>query len=371
MSDRVSSMFPTGTEALPVPRANRIMRTMMRAAAYERFGDPDVVTIMDLPRPEPGPGEVRVAVHAVALNHLDLWVRRGLPTLALPLPHIGGSDFSGVVDSVGAGVSDWKQGDEVVVNPSLPCLECATCRRGDHPLCGQYKIIGEHVPGGLAEYAVVPAHRLHTKPQRLTFVQAAAVPLSFQTAWRALITRARLRMGETVLVLGASGGTASAAVQIAVQAGARVYAVTSTGEGVALARRLGAHFVVDRLERPWSKAVYQATDKRGVDVVVENVGAATWHDSIRVVAPAGRIVTYGATAGATPETDIRYLFWKQIDILGSTMATDAEFDSVMGQIEAGALSPVVGTVLPLEQTRQAHELLEHGEVLGKVVLEVR
>jgi len=343
----------------------------MRAAAFDRFGAPDVVSLIDVPTPVPGPGEVRVAVRAVALNHLDLWVRRGLPTLDLPLPHIGGSDFAGTVDAIGEGVEGWACGDDVVVNPSLPCLQCAMCRRGEHPLCDRYRIIGEHVHGGMAEYAVVPAHRLRAKADRLTFVEAASVPLAFQTAWRALITRARLRPGEDVLVLGASGGVATAAVQIARLAGARVFAVTSTDKGVELTRRLGADVVVDRLAQDWSKAVWQATGKRGVDVVVENVGVATWHDSIRVAARAGRIVTYGATTGAVPEIDLRYVFWKQLDILGSTMATDAEFDAVMRLLDRGALEPVVGVVLPLQEARRAHELLEAGQVLGKVVLEVR
>jgi NADPH:quinone reductase-like Zn-dependent oxidoreductase len=343
----------------------------MRAAAFLEHGGPDVIQSTEVDTPSPGAGEVRVAVHAVALNHLDLWVRRGLPTLHLPLPHIGGSDIAGTVDALGDGVSGWAVGDAVVVNPSLPCLECAMCRRGEHSLCDHYRIIGEHLTGGMAEYGVVPAHRLYPMPERLSFVEAAAVPLVFQTAWRALITQARLRPGEDVLVLGASGGVASAAVQIARCSGARVFAVTSSPAWAVRVRELGAHVVIDRTAETWSKVVWEATGKRGVDVVVENVGAATWRDSLRSTARAGRIVTYGATSGPTPETDIRQVFWKQLSIIGSTMSTDSEFDAVMRLIARGDLDPVVGEVLPLHQARRAHELLEAGAVFGKVVLQVR
>jgi NADPH:quinone reductase-like Zn-dependent oxidoreductase len=343
----------------------------MRAAAFQRHGDPEVIEIVDLPTPEPGPGEVRIAVHAAAFNHLDLFVRRGIPGLVLELPHIGGSDMAGVVDAVGPGVEGWQAGDAVVVNPSLPCLVCPMCRRGDHPLCDRYRIIGEHVAGGMAEYAVVPAHRLHPKPEALSWVEAASVPLAFQTAWRALVTRARVRAGEDVLVLGAGGGVATAAIQIARLAGARVIAVTSSPERMVRVRDLGADVVIDRSAEAWAKAVWSATGKRGADVVVDSVGAATWRDSLRSAARLGRIVTYGATTGPTPETDIRVVFWKQLAILGSTMATDAEFDAAMRQVAAGRLRPVVGTVLPLDEARRGHELLEAGQVFGKLVLQVR
>jgi NADPH:quinone reductase-like Zn-dependent oxidoreductase len=343
----------------------------MRAAAFFQHGGPEVLAVTDLPTPTPGHGEVRIAVHAVALNHLDLFVRNGLPSLKLPLPHIGGSDIAGTVDAVGEGVTDWQAGDAVIVNPSLPCLACAMCRAGEHPLCDDYKIIGEHVHGGLAEYVVVPAHRLYPKPDRLDFTQAAAVPLAFETAWRALVTRAAVRAGETVLVLGAGGGVATAAVQIAKLAGAHVIAVTSSPARAERVRALGADIVIDRNAEPWSKAVWRATAKRGADVVVENVGAATWRDSLRAAARLGRIVTYGATTGPTPETDIRYVFWKQLVILGSTMSTDAEFAAAMGAVAAGRLEPVVGAVLPLDEIRHAHELLEAGAAFGKIVLQVR
>lgn len=341
----------------------------MQAALFRQHGGPEVIEIADLPTPEPGPGEVRVAVRAVALNHLDLWVRRGLPNLRIALPHVGGSDVAGEIDALGPCVEGWATGDAVVINPSQPCGMCAMCRRGDHPLCVRYRIMGEHTPGGMAEYVVVPADRLHPMPERLSFTSAAAVPLVYQTAWRAMVTRAQVRPGEDVLVLGASGGVATAAIQIALLAGARVIAVTSTQEQVEAVAELGADVVIDRLAGSWSKAVWQATGKRGADVIVENVGAATWRDSLRAAAPAARVVTYGATTGATPETDIRFIFWKQLTILGTTMSTDDEFEAVLRLVARGDLDPVVGTVLPLADARRAHELLETGAVFGKVVME--
>jgi NADPH:quinone reductase-like Zn-dependent oxidoreductase len=343
----------------------------MRAAVFDAHGPPEVIHVAEVATPEPGPGEVRVAVHAVALNHLDLWVRRGLPGLELPLPHIGGSEVAGVVDAVGPGADDWAAGQAVVVNPSLPCGRCGSCRAGETSLCRDYRVLGEHVAGGLAEHLVVPAHRLRPKSADLSFAEAAAVPLVFQTAWRAVVTRAAVRPGDDVLVLGASGGTAAAAIQIAKLAGARVVAVTSSAERCAFARRLGADVTIDRLAEPWSKAAFLATGRRGADVVVENVGAATWRDSLRAAARGGRIVTYGATTGATPETDIRYIFWKQLSVLGSTMASDAEFEAVMRLVDRGDLHPTVDRVLPLEAAAEAHALLEDGAITGKLVLEIR
>lgn len=342
----------------------------VRAALFHRHGGPEVVAIGEIAMPEPGRGEVRVAVRAAALNHLDLFVRRGLPGLKLPLPHIGGSDAAGVVDAVGPEVTEWRSGDEVVVNPSLPCLTCAYCRGGDAPLCDTYRILGEHVPGSLAEYLVVRADRLYPKPAHLTWEEAAAVPLVFQTAWRALITRAAVRAGEIVVVLGASGGVGTAAIQIARLAGARVLAVTSSAERCEMVRALGADVAIDRSQVSWSKAVWEATGKRGADVILDGVGVATWAESIRSAARAGRIVTYGATTGPEPTMDLRYVFWRQIVILGTTMASEAEFAAVMGLVDRQKLTPVVGVVLPLQEARLAHEMLEAGDVAGKVVLSV-
>jgi NADPH:quinone reductase-like Zn-dependent oxidoreductase len=338
----------------------------MRAAVFHEFGGPDVVRIEDVARPEPGPGEVRLRVAAAAMNHLDLWVRRGLP-IRTTMPHIGGSDIAGTVDAVGHAVAGVASGARVVADPSLSCGECEWCRRGEEPLCTQYRILGEHTQGGFAEYVTVPARNLHAVPDGYPLEQAAAAPLVFLTAWRALMTRARLQPGESVLVTGASGGVATAAVQVARHAGARVFAVTTT-ENVERVRSLGADVVYDRNEVDFSKEVWRDTGKRGVDVILDSVGRATWQQCTRAVAKAGRIVVYGATTGPVLETDGRLLFWKQLDVLGSTMSNRREFRAVMDLVFAGVLQPVVDVAWPLERARDAHERLEAGAHFGKVVL---
>jgi NADPH:quinone reductase-like Zn-dependent oxidoreductase len=338
----------------------------MRAAVFHEFGGPDVVRIEDVARPEPGPGEVRLRVAAAAMNHLDLWVRRGLP-IRTTMPHIGGSDIAGTVDAVGHAVGGVASGARVVADPSLSCGECEWCRRGEEPLCTQYRILGEHTQGGFAEYVTVPARNLHAVPDGYPLEQAAAAPLVFLTAWRALMTRARLQPGESVLVTGASGGVATAAVQVARHAGARVFAVTTT-ENVERVRSLGADVVYDRNEVDFSKEVWRDTGKRGVDVILDSVGRATWQQCTRAVAKAGRIVVYGATTGPVLETDGRLLFWKQLDVLGSTMSNRREFRAVMDLVFAGVLQPVVDVAWPLERARDAHERLEAGAHFGKVVL---
>lgn len=339
----------------------------MRAAIFHENGGPEVVRIEEVATPEPGPGEVRVRVRAAALNHLDLWVRRGLP-IETTMPHIGGSDVAGEIDGVGPGVDSGRVGERVVVNPSLWCGHCRDCARGEEPLCAEYRILGEHTNGGFAEFLVAPADHAYAIPEALSYVAAAAVPVSYGTAWRALIGRARLRAGEDVLILGASGGTALAAVQVARLAGARVFAVTSGEENAARLRALGAHRVYDRATENFSQTVFRDTERRGVDVVLENVGEATWAGSIRALARGGRLVTYGATTGPRAETDLRVLFWKQIEILGSTMSSRAEFEAVLRVVARGEIEPIIDCVLPLDQARQAHERLEAGRQFGKVVL---
>lgn len=339
----------------------------MRVAIFHENGGPEVVRIEERPRPAPGPGQVLLEVKAAALNHLDLWVRRGLP-IETTMPHIGGSDVAGVVAEAGEGVDPGRVGERVVLNPSLWCGECEWCRRGEESMCLRYRIIGEHTDGGFAEYLAVPADHVHRIPDDLPFEDAAALPVSYMTAWRALHSRARLRAGEDVLVLGASGGTAIAAVQIAIDLGARVFAVTSGTANVERLRALGAAYVYDRSTEDWSKAVFSDTGKRGVDVVVENVGEATWKGSMRALAQGGRLVTYGGTTGPKVEIDLRVMFWKQLSVLGTTMASKAEFEAMLDAVFTGRLRPVIDTVMPLDQAREAHERLEAGGQFGKIVL---
>ncbi|HET6763328.1 MAG TPA: alcohol dehydrogenase catalytic domain-containing protein [Longimicrobiaceae bacterium] len=339
----------------------------MRAAIFHETGGPEVLRMEEVPAPVAGAGQVLVQVRAAAMNHLDLWVRRGMP-IETTMPHIGGSDIAGVVAAVGAGVDEGRMGQRVVVNPSLWCGTCRECAGGREEFCERFRIVGEHTDGGFAEYVAVDADAAHPIPDTLSFPSAAALPISYQTAWRALIGRAALRAGEDVLVIGASGGTALAAVQIALFAGARVFAVTRGEENVARLQALGAHHVYDRAHVDFSKAVYRDTAKRGVDVVVENVGEATWAGSLRALARGGRLVTYGATAGHRAESDIRLLFWKQLQIIGTTMASRAEFAAMLAVVARGAIDPVVDTVLPLDHAREAHERLEAGGQFGKIIL---
>jgi NADPH:quinone reductase-like Zn-dependent oxidoreductase len=338
----------------------------VKAALFHEHGPPAVLRLEDVPMPEPGPGEVRLRVTACALNHLDLWVRRGLP-VATALPHIGGADIAGTVDAIGADVNGVREGDRAVVNPSWSCGECAWCARGEDPVCARYRIIGEHAPGGLAEYVVVPARNLFGVPDDYPLERAAAAPLAFLTAWRGLMTRARLAADETVLITGASGGVATAAIQIARHAGARVYAVTTAGN-VDNVRALGADVVYDREHVDYSKEVWADTGRRGVDVVFDSVGEATWWQNVRAAARLGRIVIYGGTTGPRLETDARQVFWKQLEIIGTTMSNRREFAAVMELVFRGVLHPVIDVVWPLERVRDAHERLEAGDQFGKIVL---
>lgn len=339
----------------------------MRAAIFHENGGPEVVRIESVPKPRPGPGQLLVQVRAAALNHLDLWVRRGIP-IETTMPHVGGSDVAGTVAEVGEGVDGGRVGERVVINPSLWCGRCRECARGEHSMCERFRIMGEHTDGGFTEFLAVDADHAYALPGDLSFEEAAALPISYQTAWRALVSRARLRPGEDVLVIGASGGTAIAAVQIALLMGARVFAVTSGADNVLRLRGLGAHVVYDRLETDWAKALYADTGKRGVDAVVENVGGPTWAGSVRSLARGGRLVTYGGTAGARVELDVRSVFWKQIEVIGSTMASRSEFEDMLRVVFAGRIRPVIDRVMPLDEARAAHERLEAGGQFGKIVL---
>lgn len=343
------------------------MQTTMRAAIFHENGGPEVLRIEEVARPVPGPGEALVRVRAAAMNHLDLWVRRGLP-IETTMPHVGGSDLAGEIAEVGPGVDPARIGERVVANPSLWCGQCRECHLGEESLCPRFRILGEHTDGGFAEYVAVQADHLYPLPGGFSYENAAALPISYMTAWRALVGRARLRAGEDVLVLGASGGTAIAAVQIALLAGARVHAVTRGAENVERVKALGAHVVYDRAEEDFSKAVHRDTGGRGVDVVVENVGEATWKGSLRALAPGGRLVTFGATTGPKAETDLRVLFWRQLQLIGTTMASRAEFEAMLRVVFRGDITPVIDTVLPLDRVREAHERLEAGGQFGKIVL---
>ncbi|MFD1585667.1 zinc-binding dehydrogenase [Halorientalis brevis] len=340
----------------------------MQAVQFSEHGDTDVLEYGEFPDPDPAEDEVLVDVKAAALNHLDVWTRRGLPGINLEMPHIPGSDAAGVVTEVGDEVQRFEPGDHVAVSAGVSCGHCEFCRDGDPTLCVNYHILGEHVRGVHAEQAAVPADNLVPVPDHVDWQVAGSSSLVFQTAWRMLMTRAELQPGETVLVLGASGGVGHAALQIAKYAGAEVYATASSEEKLDYARELGADEVINYETDDFADEVSDITGKRGVDVVVDHVGAATWQQSLASLAKGGRVVTCGATTGPNPETDINRIFWNQLDVLGSTMGTPGEVDDVLELVWEGHMEPRVRDVLPMSEIDRAHEMLENREGFGKVVV---
>ncbi|HEY8375425.1 MAG TPA: zinc-binding dehydrogenase [Nannocystis sp.] len=344
----------------------------MRAVVLRRHGDPSVLEPTDLPDPAPGPGQALVEVRACALNRLDLWVRGGLPGLRLPMPHLLGSDIAGVVTAVGPGVDADLVGTEVVVNPGVSCGRCESCLSGWDNLCPRYAILGEQIPGGYCERLAVPAQNLLPKPKNLDFVAAAAFPLTFLTAWQMLVVRAQVRPGQSVLIHAVGSGVGVAGLQIARLHGARVIALASSEAKLARARELGAELTFRSDDPEWERAVRAVpwVGKRGVDVVFEHTGAATWAASLRLCRRGGVVVTCGATSGFEATTDLRQVFFRQLQVLGSTMGSKALLFPILGHVERGALRPVVDRTFPLEQAAEAHRYLDRREQFGKVVLTV-
>ncbi len=341
----------------------------MKAILLHEHGGPDKLIYGEAPTAAPGPGEVQVALRAAAVNRLDIWVRNGWPGIKLVYPHIPGGDGAGVVAATGEGVKEYTPGDRVVINGTLSCGQCELCLAGQDNLCRAGGVLGEtDVPGTYAEFITLPARQLLRIPDSMPFEEAAAASLVFLTAYHSLITRGGLKPGESVLIIGAGGGVNTASIQIAKLAGATVYVVGSSDEKLAQARKLGADFVINRSAEDWGRAVFNLTGRQGVDVVVDNVGQATWATSLRALARGGRMLVVGNTSGYDVQLDSRYIFGKRISIIGSTMSTQADFRRVMGLLFSGKLRPVIGAVLPLSEAARAHEMLERGEVFGKLVL---
>jgi NADPH:quinone reductase-like Zn-dependent oxidoreductase len=341
----------------------------MKAVVVREHGGPEALLLEERPLPEPGPGEVRVRVRAVALNHLDIWVRRGVPGHPFPLPLVPGCDVAGTVDALGPGGHPrFKAGDPVLVAPGVSCGACAECARGDDHLCRDYGILGETRDGGCAEYAVVPSRNLLPHPAGMEPAMAAAIPLVFLTAWHMVVERARVRPGETVLVHAAGSGVSSAAIQVAKVHGARVIATAGSDAKAEKARGLGADEVVNYRVKDFAAEVRRLTAKRGVDVIVDHVGPDTWEGNVRSLARGGRLVLCGSTSGFEVKTDTRFLFFKNLSLLGSTMGGRGELHEVLRLVEAGKLRPVVDSVLPLAEVREGHRRLEAREAFGKVVL---
>ena len=341
----------------------------VRAVRIHEEGGPEVVVVdRDVPVPEPGPGEARVRMRASALNRIDIWIRLGKPSR--PKPHTLGADGAGVVDALGPGGEGPEPGSEVVINPGIFCGKCQACLRGQQSLCETFSVLGEHLQGVHADYCVVPVRNLHPKPEPLSCAEAAAYPLVFATAWRMLMTRARLQPGEWVLVWGAGSGVGSAAVTLAGALGARVIATASSNDVLAVARERGAVATINHREQDVLAAVRELTGGRGVEVVYEHVGAETWATSIEALCRGGRLVVTGATTGGNPPARLHRIFWKQLDVLGSTMASDSEFRAVTHLFAQGRIRPLVDSVRPLEEVQDAQRRLEAGEQNGKLVLEI-
>lgn len=337
---------------------------------YSAHGGPEVVRQQDMPPPAVGPTDVLVRVRAAALNHLDVWIRKGLPRLAVTFPHIPGADVAGVVAEAGDAVRAIRVGDEVVVAPGISCGVCASCLAGEDNLCRDYSILGEHRHGGYAEFVAVPEANILPKPPQLSFEEAAAVPLVFLTAWNMLVTNGRLRFGDEVLVWGAGSGVGSAAIQIAGLFSARVIAVAGAAWKLEKARALGAAAGIDHREQDVLEEVRRLTGRRGVDVVFDHVGAATWQTSLKSLARGGRLVTCGATSGPEAVTDIRYIYGRRLSIHGTWMGTKGELYEVMRLVRAGRLRPVVHQVFPLDQAAAAQQVMERSEHFGKLVLTI-
>ncbi|SFG46375.1 NADPH:quinone reductase [Halopelagius inordinatus] len=340
----------------------------MKAVQFAEHGDRDVIEYGEFPDPEPGRGEVVVDVKAAALNHLDIWTRRGLPGLDLEMPHVPGSDMAGVVSELGEGVTRFEEGDRVALIAGVAGGGDEFSRHGDPTLAPDFHIIGEHVRGVHSEYAAVPAENLVPVPDGVRWETAGSASLVFQTAWRMLVDRADVEPGEKVLVHGASGGVGHAAVQIADYAGAEVFATASTDEKLEYAADCGAEHLINYEDEDFSSRVYELTGKRGVDVVVDHIGEATYEDSLKSLRKGGRLVTCGATTGGNPGAGLNRIFWNQLQIIGSTMATPGQADDALELVWDGTFEPRVREVLPMSETARAHEMIENREGFGKVVV---
>jgi NADPH:quinone reductase-like Zn-dependent oxidoreductase len=344
------------------------------AIVLRTHGGPEVLVRETIDLPDPGPREVRIRVRAVALNHLDLWTRRGLPHIKHEYPHRLGADIAGTIDALGPGArltGGLKVGDRVLVSPGISCGVCPACLAGKDNQCRSYHILGESTQGGYSRHITIPDANLLPFPESLSFTDAAAIPLVFLTAWQMVVHKAKLQPGQTVLVQAAGSGVSSAAIQIAKNViGARVIATTGSDAKVPRARELGADEVVNYATQDVVAECKRLTGKKGVDCVIEHVGGDVFVNSVLATAWGGRVVTCGATAGFTPKIDLRQIFFRQVEILGSTMGSKADLFDVLTHVRAGKLRPVVDRVLPLWEAAEAHRVLEERKAFGKVVLEV-
>lgn len=340
----------------------------MKAVRFHEHGAPSVLKYEDIDQPVAGPGEVLINVKACSVNHLDIWIRKGIPGLKTPLPHIPGSDASGIVMACGPGAGGFSLGDRVLINPSLSCGKCEFCSEGNGSLCLTYSIYGEHQDGTYREFLAVPAQNVHKIPDSLSFEHAAAAPLVYLTAWRMMITKAKIKPSDRVLIISAAAGVGIACLQIAKLIGCTVIATSGNETKLTQLKQLGADYTIDHSKEDIVKAVRDITGRRGVDVAVDYIGKDTWIKSIYSLKRGGCIVTCGATSGYDPAEDLRHIFYRQLTIYGSTMGSNKEFMDVIRLVFEGKLVPHLGKVMPLSEARAAHELIEKREVIGKIVL---
>ena len=340
----------------------------MKAVVFEHHGTPEVLEYKEVPDPKPKRGEVLIQVKATSINHIDIFLRRGMPGIKVPMPKIVGSDAAGVVREIGPEVSGLTVGQRVTINPGISCGRCEFCAAGFGSQCISWAMVGEHTDGAYAELVAVPAHIVLPIPDSLSFEEAAAAPLVFLTAWSMMVVKGNIRPGEDILILGAGAGVGTAAIQIAKMVGCRVFATASTDEKLERARQIGADVLINYKNTEFDRAIRELTNKRGVDVVVDYVGADTWVRSLRSARRGGRVLTCGATTGFDPQTDLRQIFFRQVQVIGSTMGSPRDFLDVMKCIFRGQLRPIVDRALPLSEARKGHELVEQRAVFGKIVL---
>jgi NADPH:quinone reductase-like Zn-dependent oxidoreductase len=344
----------------------------LRAVTISAFGGLEQIEVRsDIAVPEPGPGAVRVRLRAAALNHLDLFTLGGLPGVTIRPPWILGADGAGVIDATGEGVESLRSGDTVVINPGISDGTCEYCRAGEQSMCIRFGLLGEHHPGTLAEFIVVPARNVRRIPDDIPIEIAAAYTLAALTAWRMLVTKARVGPGDDVLIWGIGGGVAQAALRIAKARGARVWVTSGSDEKLERARELGADETINHRTTSVGKEIRARTAKRGVSVVVDSVGQKTWDQSLIALGRAGRLVTCGGTSGPSVRTDVRRLFWNQWTIMGSTMGNDEEFDAVTAELVENRPEPVIDSVFDLEESRRGFERLAAGEQFGKIVIRIQ
>ena len=342
----------------------------MKAIAITGQGGLDKVQYMDVERPQIAPREVLIEARAVALNHLDIFVRNNLDSLKLATPHVAGADGAGVVAEVGAEVSRVQAGDRVLINPGLHCGICEFCQAGEQSLCVRFGVMGEARPGTFAEYFKVPQENVHPVPEGFSWEEAAAFPLVFLTAWRMLISKAAIKPGEEILILGIGGGVATAALQLVKAIGLRAFVTSSSDEKLQQARKLGADAVINYKTQDFAREIRTLTSRSGVDVVVDSVGGDSYAKSLATLVKGGRLVTCGATAGPRPQTDLARIFWNQLSVFGSTMGNMREFAEMLTFVRKRGVKPVIDQVFPLADGANAFARLEEGQQFGKIVLKV-